>query len=142
MKHLIPTLSLLASATTAWPTLRACGDKDVGFDTLDTARQQARENAKWNAQVFRRSDPRLEGMDIVARGDSTQQPNCPQGDGWASVDFISVDKRTTVKTKCSTVSSAVGCMMDDDFKGMVYAQEDGYCQDTNKVPFPFRKIAE
>lgn len=116
--------------------------KEVGFDTLETARTQARENAKWNAQAFRMSDPRFSGMDIVTRGDSTQQPDCPQGDGWASVDFLSKDKATAIKTKCSTVSAAVGCMTDDDFKGKVYAQDDGHCQSTNKVPFPFRKIAD
>ena len=119
-----------------------CQEKEVGFDTLETARTQARENAKWNAQNLRQTDARFKGFDIVTRGDSTQQPNCPQGDGWASVDFISTDKGTTIKAKCSTVSVAVGCMTDDDFKTKVYAQDDGHCQNTNKVPFPFRKIAE
>lgn len=117
-------------------------DKDVSFETLETARTQARDNAKWNAQNFRQSDPRFQGWDIVTRGDSSQQPNCPQGDGWASVDFISKDKATTTKMKCSTVSIAVGCMTDDDFKSKVYAQDDGHCQPVTKVPFPFRKIAE
>lgn len=131
MKH------LLAIAITAF----AC-QQDVGFDTLETARLQARENAKWNAQNFRQVDPRFTGMDIVVRGDSTQSPTCPQGDGWASVDYLSADKARTVKAKCSTVSVAVGCMTDEDFKAKEYAKDDGHCQDTNKVPFPFRKIVE
>lgn len=121
--------------------LTACAN-EVGFDTLETARTQARENAKWNAQTFRMSDPRFGGLDIVTRGDSTQQPDCPQGDGWASVDFLSKDKATTIKVKCSTVSAAVGCMTDEDFKSKIYAQDDGHCQSTNKVPFPVRKIAD
>lgn len=120
----------------------SCGEKEVGFDTLETARMQARENAKWNAQNFRQTDPRFTGFEIVVRGDSTQAPSCPQGDGWASVDYLSPDKATGIKAKCSTVSVAIGCMTDEDFKSKSYAQEDGHCQNTNKVPFPFRKIVE
>lgn len=123
-------------------TTVACSKKEVGFDTLETARTQARENASWNAQRFRMSDPRFEGMDIIVRGDSTQQPDCPQGDGWASIDFINKTNNTTIKAKCSTVSAAVGCMTDADFKSKVYSEEDGHCQNTNKVPFPFRKIVQ
>lgn len=122
--------------------LAGCGQKEVGFDTLETSRMQARDNATWNAQKFRASDPRFTGLDIVSRGDSTQAPDCPQGDGWASVDMYNKDTGRTTKLKCSTVSVAVGCMTDDDFKGKVYAQDDGHCQPINKVPFPFRKISQ
>lgn len=122
--------------------LTACSQKKVGFDTLETARAQAKENAVWNAQRFRMTDPRFEGLDIISRGDSTQSPECPQGDGWASIDFYRKGDATLYKAKCSTVSAAVGCMTDSDFKGKVYAQEDGHCQAVEKVPFPFRKIVE
>lgn len=115
---------------------------EVSFDTLETARNQARDNAKWNAQNFRQGDPRITGWDMVIRGDSTQSPECPQGDGWASVDFIKPDKAVTFKAKCSTVSAAVGCVADEEFKGKSYGQDDGHCQNVNKVPFPFRKIVE
>src|SRR5262249_18072207 len=47
--------------------------QEVAFDTLETARTQARENALWNAQNFRATDPRYkDGFDLVVRGDSTQ----------------------------------------------------------------------
>lgn len=135
MKKLLLSIGLLA-------VLAACSKNEVGFDTLETARNQAKDNAVWNAQRFRMTDPRFDGMDIIARGDSSQQPDCPQGDGWASIDFINKGSGLVVKAKCSTVSSAVGCMTDQDFKSKVYAQEDGHCQNTNKVPFPFRKIVQ
>ena len=122
--------------------LTGCGKKEVSFDTLETARQQAKDNAVWNAQRFRSTDPRFDGADIVARGDSSQMPDCPQGDGWASIDFIFKERNLIIPVKCSTVSAAVGCMTDRDFKQKSYAQEDGHCQSTTKVPFPFRKIHE
>jgi hypothetical protein len=119
----------------------ACGKPEVAFDTLETARTQARENASFNANRFRQTDPRVKGLEFIARGDSTQSPECPQGDGWASIDFVLPDGRF-LKAKCSTVSSAVGCMPDDEFKTKPYASEDGQCAPLTKVPFPFRKIAQ
>lgn len=120
----------------------ACSHKEVSFDTLETARTQARDNAVWNAQRFRQTDPRFEGLDIISRGDSTQAPECPQGDGWASIDFFQKGTSVLFPVKCSTVSAAVGCMTADDFKKKAYAQEDGHCAPLSKVPFPFRKIVE
>jgi hypothetical protein len=121
--------------------LSACGGgKKVSFDTLETARNQARENAIWNAQHFRSTDPRFAGSDIVARGDSTQDFNCPQGDGWASMTFIFKDTNASINAKCSTVSTAVGCMTDADFKQKRYAQEDGHCNED--LPFPFKKLVQ
>lgn len=119
-----------------------CSKKEVAFDTLETARTQARDNAVWNAQRFRMADPRFEGLDIISRGDSTQSPECPQGDGWATIDFYEKATGKMWSTKCSTVSAAVGCMTNDDFKKKAYAEEDGHCAPLSKVPFPFRKIAQ
>ncbi len=121
--------------------LLACGKQEVGFDTLETARTQARENATWNANRFRQVDPRVKGLEFIARGDSTQAPDCPQGDGWSSIDFVGADG-SLLKSKCSTVSAAVGCMTDAEFKTKPYASEDGQCAPLTKVPFPFRKIAQ
>lgn len=121
--------------------LSACG-KNVSFDTLETARTQARLNASWNAQRFRQTDPRFANTDIVVRGDSTQDIGCPQGDGWASVDYIARDTGVSYAAKCSTVSAAVGCMTQTDFEHKRYNEEDGHCQSIDKVPFPFRKIHE
>lgn len=122
--------------------MTACSEKNVSFDTLETARTQAKENALWNAQAYRQANVLYRGWDIIGRGDSTQMPNCPQGDGWATMDFVSMDKTTVTKIKCSTVSTALGCLEDSDFKTKSYASEDGHCQDIDKVPFPFRKLTQ
>ena len=134
MKHTI-IIAIIAAAT-----LSACGQSDVSFQTLETARLQARENAEFNAQQFRAAMPDGGNLKMISRGDSSQEPACPQGDGWASIDLIGADR--TVKLKCSTVSSAVGCRTDGDFKTSPYAAEDGKCAPTTKVPHPLPKIAK
>lgn len=125
--------TILALSLLATLLVTACGEKEVSFATLEEAKQTARENALWNAQAYRQSNP---------RGDSTQMSACPQGDGWATMDFISTDKVNQVKVKCSTVSSATGCLEDADFKTKPFAAEDGHCQAVTKVPFPLPKIAK
>ena len=134
--------TILALSLFATLLISACGEKEVSFATLEEAKQTARENALWNAQAYRQSNPLYKGWDIVSRGDSTQMSACPQGDGWATMDFISTDKANQVKVKCSTVSSATGCLEDADFKTKPFAAEDGHCQAITKVPFPLPKIAK
>ena len=123
--------------------LAACGKDEVSFDTLETARKQARENAEFNARKWR-ADTKLYADDLlISRGDSTQAPSCPQGDGWASMDIArATDGQTLVKLKCSTVSDSVGCRTEGDFKGSPYANEDGTCAPLNRVPHPLPKIGK
>lgn len=120
--------------------LTSCGKEKVSFKTLEDARSQARENAEWNATNWRAKGH--SDFDIVSRGDSSQTPECPQGDGWASIDLIAPDKTKKILLKCSTVSGNIGCLEANDFKGKPYAQEDGKCQDISKVPFPLPKIVK
>ena len=123
--------------------LAACGSKEVSFDTLETARAQAVENSLFNARSWRAQAPAYAKLGIKSRGDSSQNPACPQGDGWSSIDLI--DDQTgavRVKLKCSTVSANVGCRESEDFKGSPYASEDGNCQPTTKVPHPLPKIVK
>ena len=134
--------TILALSLFATLLISACGEKEVSFATLEEAKQTARENALWNAQAYRQSNPLYKGWDIVSRGDSTQMSACPQGDGWATLEFISTDKSKQIKIKCSTVSSATGCLEDADFKTKAFAAEDGHCQAVTKVPFPLPKIAK
>lgn len=123
--------------------LTGCGDKDVSFDTLETARKQSKENAEYNARAFRAQTPALAQGSLISRGDSTQTPDCPQGDGWASVDLVNPQTAQVIaKLKCSTVSDSVGCRVDSDFKSSNYANEDGRCQPTTKVPHPIPRIAK
>lgn len=135
-KSLITLAAIVASA------LAACGDSTVSFETLEQAKTSANENALWNAQMFRQTNVIYTGWSIIPNGDSSQMPNCPQGDGWATLMFVSQDKSSKVKVKCSTVSGATGCMDDSAFKEKSYASEDGHCQPTSKVPFPLPKIAK
>ena len=133
------TLILILTAL----TLVACGPESVSFDTLETARTQAKANAEWNAQGFRAANPQYANTAIEMQGDSTQDPKCPQGDGWASGKLIDkADPARKLALKCSTVSGAVGCMPQADFEKKPYARDDGQCQDTSKVPFPIPKIAK
>ena len=130
-----------ATALLAAAMLAACSS-DVSFDTLETARKQAKENGEFNARKWRADTKLFSEMNMISRGDSTQAPACPQGDGWASIDLVNSNGQTAVKLKCSTVSDSVGCREDKDFKSSPYANEDGVCQATTKVPHPLPKIAK
>lgn len=124
-------------------TVAACKDEKVSFNELEDARGTANANSVWNAQHWRATEPVFQDWDILTRGDSTQSPECPMGDGWATMSFISKDKKQEVKVKCSTVSANLGCMLDSDFKSKSYATEDGQCQrESGKVPYPLPKLAK
>lgn len=122
---------VLAAAT-------SCSKKEqVSLSTLEDARKQAKENVVYVAQTFRAENQVLtEGLEIVARGDSTQDYDCPQGDGWASVDLINKEtKKVQMKIKCSTFSLALGCMEESDFSKKRYAGEENHCSEkVDKVP--------
>ena len=123
--------------------LTACGKTTVSFDTLETNRGNAKENAAYNAQKFRADSPQYANFAIEAQGDSTQSPDCPQGDGWASVRLVDkTNPAIKVALKCSTVSGTIGCVLASDFEKKAYAAEDGRCQAVEKVPFPIPKIAK
>lgn len=119
-----------------------CGSKDVSFDTLETARKQAKENAEFNARKWRADTKLHADANLISRGDSSQAPACPQGDGWATIDLVNANGQTLTKLKCSTVSDSVGCREERDFKSSPFANEDGQCQATTKVPHPLPKIAK
>lgn len=133
--------ALLVGAVAAL-VLTACGKQEVSFNTLEEAKQTARENSLWNGQKYRQDNVLYKGWDIISRGDSSQMPDCPQGDGWATLEFVNPQKDVLVKVKCSTVSSATGCLEDAEFKTKPFGPEDGHCQPTSKVPFPLPKIAK
>lgn len=134
---------LIATAIAAATLLTACIEKkEVSFASLEEAKGTARDNAMFNAQMYRQSNILFKGWDIVGRGDSTQTNSCPQGDGWATMEFVNPEKTKLVKVKCSTVSGNTGCLEDADFKTKNFAGEDGQCAPTNRVPYPLPKIAK
>lgn len=115
-----------------------CGNEIASHDATETARSVASDNAIFSAQKYRASAHA--DWSIVPRGDSTQSRECPQGDGWASVDLMSPDKAKTIKLKCSTYSAGIGCLTADDFnaRAQLSAQE-GNCN--AEVPYPLPKVA-
>lgn len=120
--------------------LTACSE-DVSFDALESARSTVNANAHYNAQKFR-AENGFSDYGLLVRGDSSQQANCPQGDGWASVDIVHPQTKQPVhKLKCSTVSPNVGCMFEQDFKSRAqYSSQENKCNyDLPKVP---RKIEQ
>jgi len=137
MKYAIIMATVLSTLA-----LTACKQEEVSFASLEEAKGTARENALWNAQKYRQENILYKGWDIISRGDSSQTNACPQGDGWATMEFVNPNKDTLIKVKCSTVSGNTGCLEDSDFKTKPFASEDGHCQATNKVPYPLPKIAK
>lgn len=119
-----------------------CGKQDVSFATLEEAKTTARDNALFNAQRFRAENPDVKDWSAVSNGDSSQMPDCPQGDGWATLKLFDPSVTRTVTLKCSTVSGATGCLKDAEFKSKPFASQDGHCQALSVVPFPLPKIAK
>jgi hypothetical protein len=133
----------LLAVSVAVLALSACDKQhEVSFNSLEEAKGTARDNALWNAQKYRQENVLYKGWDIIGRGDSSQTNACPQGDGWATMDFVNQDKTRLVRVKCSTVSANTSCLEDTDFKTKPFASDDGHCQATNKVPYPLPKIAK
>lgn len=137
--NIIGSLLITVITVTGIATLTGCGEDKVSFETLETQRSVANENSRYNAQKWR-ADNGFETLNILSRGDSTQQTNCPQGDGWASVDLIDkVSKGVVVKLKCSTVSANVNCLKEDDFKGRsVLSTQENRCN--AEIPSNLKKI--
>lgn len=129
--------------TSALVALVGCGQQKVSFSELEDQRAQARENALFNAQMYRSENPRFDQRyKIVSHGDSTQSQSCPQGDGWATLSIMAVEDKTVDKysIKCSTVSAALGCFTDADFIKKPFAKQENRC-DTS-LPSRLPKIAK
>jgi hypothetical protein len=138
-------LLIAAFAAIALLAMSACNQEppkapEVSYNTLEDAKGTARANALFNAQSYRTQNVFLKDHAIIPRGDSTQDYPCPQGDGWATMEFVSPDKTKVVKVKCSTVSANTGCLEDLDFKTKSFATEDGKCN--ARIPFPLPQIGK
>ena len=121
--------------------LVTCQQKEepkLSFETIESARAQVNDNVEINARAFRQQHAEFADRGIYTRGDSTQSADCPQGDGWATIDFKSKDLSNKIEVKCSTVSAAIGCMTTEDFKTRPFAKQDGSCN--ADIPFPIPKI--
>jgi hypothetical protein len=130
-----------ASIILAAIALAACSEKNVSFETLETQRSIANDNSRYNAQKWR-AENGYASLGLLARGDSSQQANCPQGDGWASVDLIDPNTKVPqVKLKCSTVSGNLGCYTDTDFKARAQlSSQENKCN--YDIPKTLKKIEQ
>jgi hypothetical protein len=115
--------------------LTACGGDEVSWNTQETQRAIAIQNSEYNAKAFRQKNAKYSGFNIVGRGDSTISADCANGDGWASVDFVS-EQGQKVKVKCSTASATIGCFIKSDFDTKSYASQEGSCNRDLPVPMP------
>lgn len=152
MKNKLTTLALCITLGASFvgcsekPQKMSVEDSRKMFATLEDARNQARENALFNAATYRAENPRLEGSKIVSHGDSTQSVDCLSGDGWATVSFMRVSGQGVgkevekYKAKCSTVSGSLGCYLEDDFTSKPFARQENVCD--QKLPVPLPKIAK
>lgn len=129
MKKKLFMLAFLGSCT--------CEGQKASWETQEDARRQAIENSTFVAQRWRTAN--ASNARLIARGDSTINAKCPQGDGWATIDLEN-DNGAVIKLKCSTVSETMGCLTEDDFKTKTYAQQEGRCND--EIPFPLPKIVK
>lgn len=134
-------LTITLAATVFTLTLSGCSKNEASFSQVEANRAVANDNSRFNAQKWRAENGFAE-LDILGRGDSTQQANCPQGDGWASVDLINkATKQPEVKLKCSTVSANIGCVQEKDFKARaVLSSQENKCN--GDIPNPIKKITE
>lgn len=120
--------------------LTACSQQE-SFDATETARSIANENSAFNAVKWR-SDSPFSDYKIITRGDSTQTRDCPQGDGWASIDLVNAaNPQQVVKLKCSTYSATIGCRTSQDFNANpILAPQENKCN--KEVPYPVPKVAK
>ena len=135
MKKIFASLALVAVAL----SMTACGEKQtVSFDTLEAARQVAKANSEFNAQLYKAANPRFTAdYSIIGRSDDSQDAKCPQGDGWAELSIMRVQGKEVDKTTlmCSTYSASVGCYRKEDFDKLPnLAGQNGICR--KDIPFP------
>lgn len=133
-------IAVIALAMAGALAVSACGPKEepVTFNALEEARQTAKSNSEFNAQLYKAANPRFTSeFTIIGRSDDTQSIKCVQGDGWAELSIMKVVDKTVDKTvlMCSTYSSSVGCYRKEDFdKNTNLAQLNGRC--STEVPYP------
>ncbi len=122
--------------------MAGCADREASFETVELARKQAKDNSSYVAQVWRSENDQYSQWNLIARGDSTISPACPQGDGWASMELQN-PKRLTEKLglKCSTYSAGLGCVKSEEFKSKKqYSSQENRCN--KDVPHPLPKMIQ
>lgn len=133
--------------------LVACGKPpESSFATVEEQRAQGRANAAMVASEYQRQNPRIQGWEAVVKADASHTAACPQGDGWAEVVFMRVDRQDgstknlqveKATVMCSTVSINEGCVMvapANNWDKHPKKHMDGQCGDPANVPMPLPKV--
>lgn len=147
------TLSKIVLALSIAASLAACGPDTPTPEQIKTQqnyleenRAIAKTNSEYNAQLYRAANPRFTAdFQIVSRSDTSQDKNCPSGDGWAELSIMRIDPENVKKVDktvlmCSTYSASVGCFRKEDFdKDKILAGQDGPCNRDIPNPIPALK---
>lgn len=143
MKHItVNNFALLIVLTIAALMVTGCSDGNkASFETQEQMRKIAIDNASYNAKQFQMRNPLYAGWGLISDGDSTIGPDCPQGDGWATLFLIDPnDQKKRQKIKCSTVSGSIACLEAEKFAKKRYASEENTCNRT--ISIPLKKIVK
>lgn len=154
MKSITRALSIAFLGIAMALGLAACSKQEPPPSrvSIDESREQGRQNAAYNATLYQATNPRIQGWDLLPKADSLHSSACPQGDGWAEVVFMSVEriegskKNASVEkatVMCSTTSAAEGCVMVapvDNWSKHPKFSMDGRCGNEADVPFPLPKL--
>lgn len=122
--------------------MAGCSGGNASFETVELARNQAKDNSSYVAQVWRSENDEFSQWNLIARGDSTISPSCPQGDGWASIELQNPNNlKEKIGIKCSTYSSGLGCVRNEEFKSKKqYSSQENRCNE--HVPHPLPKMIQ
>lgn len=154
-RNLILAILGIIACLVIFSFIGGCAKKEpepAAFQTVEEQRAQGRANAYAVAAEYQRMNPRIQGWEAVVKADSSHTAKCPQGDGWAEVVFMRVE-RNDGSTKnvnveraivmCSTVSLNEGCVMvspTNNWDKHPKKTMDGTCGPTTEVPMPLPKV--
>lgn len=160
MKQILLTAALAFSLA----ALTGCGKSDPIPPSAEELRQQridksaenrkkmemseqnrttALENINTNVAAYFAANPRFQpaaDWSVISHTDDYIEETCPAGSGWGWANIMSTKvktedgKPTKFKVYCSTVSSALGCYIENDFKAGPHFAKASKCNDGLATP--------
>lgn len=122
MKKALPVITAMI--------LAACGGSDNSPE-LEQAITAANGQAAQHAKRYLAASIRFPTWTSRVTGDAMQTESCPQGDGWASVEFVHPDGATFFKMQCPTFATAEYCVdeIPEVPQSDIYKRMTGTCMD-------------